>query len=141
MITSLGIKAKSRPKKYKKSGYAIKNFSKKDVSNIIREFDKLPYESYERKRPKHEPTESHCYPAIQLVKCMMRYDALNSDNYPVRTKVNATQQITTSHICSTDKSELKEFLVDKTLSQIYSTDEDKSKGIIIDKCFTEEDKS
>ena len=38
-------------------------------------------------------------------------------------------------------SELKEFLVEKTLSQIYSTDEDESNGIIIDECSTEEDKS
>ena len=65
--------------------YAILNVSKKDLSKIIREFEKLPYESYEKKRPKHEPTDSYFYPAIQLAKCMMRADALNSDNYPVRT--------------------------------------------------------
>ena len=38
LITSLGIKAKSRPNKYKNARYAIGNFSKKDLSNIIREF-------------------------------------------------------------------------------------------------------
>ena len=61
LITSLGIKAKSRPKKYKKEMYAIINFSKKDLSQIIREFEKSPYESYERNRTKHEPTESYFY--------------------------------------------------------------------------------
>ena len=51
LITSLGFKTKARSHKYKKPRYAIKNFSKKDLSNIIREFggfDKLPYE---KKRP------------------------------------------------------------------------------------------
>ena len=40
LITSLGIKAKARPNKYKKARHAIKNFSKKDLSRIIREFEK-----------------------------------------------------------------------------------------------------
>ena len=41
LITSLGIKSKVSPKKYKKAMYAIKNISKKDLSNIIRGFDKV----------------------------------------------------------------------------------------------------
>ena len=53
LITSLGIKAKVRPHKYKKERYAIGNVSKKDLSKIIREFEKLPYEIYEKKRTKH----------------------------------------------------------------------------------------
>ena len=36
LITSLGLKVKARPKKYKKSRYAIENFSMKYLSNIIR---------------------------------------------------------------------------------------------------------
>ena len=58
LITFLGIKGKVRPHNYKKARYAIGNLSKKDLSNIIREFEKFPYESYEKKRPKHEPTEN-----------------------------------------------------------------------------------
>ena len=46
LITSMGIKAKVRSHKYKKARYAIRNISKKDLSKIIREFEKLPYESY-----------------------------------------------------------------------------------------------
>ena len=38
LITSLGFKAKIRPQKYKNVRYAIRNVSKKDLSNIIREF-------------------------------------------------------------------------------------------------------
>ena len=61
LITSLGFKAKVRPQKYKKARYAIRNVSKKYPSKIIREFQKIPYESYEKKKPKHEPTDSYFY--------------------------------------------------------------------------------
>ena len=83
-----------------------------DLSKIIREFDKLPYDSYDIKRPTHEPNGSYFCLAIQLVKCMMIDDSLNSYNYPVRTEMTDTKKIMTLHFCSTDKSELKEFLVD-----------------------------
>ena len=39
LITSLCIKAKASPKKYKKAIYAIRNFSMNDLSKIIREFE------------------------------------------------------------------------------------------------------
>ena len=58
LITYLGLKSKTSPNKYKKSRYAIINISMKDLSKIIREFEKLLYKSYERRRPKHEPTDS-----------------------------------------------------------------------------------
>ena len=57
LITSLSFKAKVRPHKYKKARYTIRNFNKKDLSEIIKEFEKLSYESYYKKRPKHEPTD------------------------------------------------------------------------------------
>ena len=85
------LKAISRPKKHKRERYAMGNVSRKDLSNIIREFEKSPYESYERKRPKYEPTDSYFYPARQLVKCMMRSDDHNSHVYPVITKMKGTQ--------------------------------------------------
>ena len=56
-------------------------------------------------------------------------------------EMNATKQILTLHICSTDESKLKEFLVGETLSQICSTDEKKLKDIIVEKCSMEEDES
>ena len=59
LITSLGLKAKTSPKKCKNSRYSILNVSIKDLSNISRGFEKLPYKSYERRRPKHNPTESY----------------------------------------------------------------------------------
>ena len=115
MITSLGLKAKTRPNKYKKARYAIVNFNKKDLSKIIREFEKLPYESYDKKRPKHESTDSYFYLAIQLAECMTRPDSLKSDNCPVRTEITGTKQILVSNVCSTYDSESEYFLVDNTL--------------------------
>ena len=141
LITSLGIKDKIIPKKYKKARYAIINVSKKDLSKIIREFEKLPYEIYEKKRPKHKPTDSYFYPERHLSNCMMRSDALNLHVYPVRTQMNGTQNILTSNVYSKYKSKLKKFLVDKTLSHICSMDEDESKIIIVEKCSTKGDES
>ena len=72
---------------------------------------------------------------------MIRYDALNSHSYPVRTEINAMKQIPTSCVCSTDESKLKELPVNETLSQSCSTDKDESKGIIVDNFSTGDDKS
>ena len=81
MITYLGFKAKVRPQKYKKARYAIGNVRKKDLYKIIRDFEIFVKLLYEIKRPKHEPTESYCYLARQVVKCMMISDALNQHGY------------------------------------------------------------
>ena len=67
---------------------------------------------------------------------MVIADALNSHIYPVRMEITGMEQIPTSHVCSTDKSKLKEILVGKTLLQICSEDKDESKGIIVNKCST-----
>ena len=141
LITYLILKAKVIPKKYKKERYAIVNVSKKELSKIIRDFEKLPYESYERKSSNHKPTERYFYLSRQLGKCMMRTDALNLENYPVRMEMTSTKQIPTSHIFSTNESELKEFLVDKNLSQICSMDKDESRGIIVNECYTKEEET
>ena len=125
----------------KKARYAIINFSNKEISKIITEFGKLPYKSYDRRRPKHEPTDSYFYLSRYLVKCMMRADSLNSHVYHVRMEMASTKQIPILHVFSTYKSELKEFLFNETILRICSTDESKSKGIIFNECSTEEDES
>ena len=63
LITYLGLKAIISPKKCKKSRYTIIYVSMKDLLRIIRDFEKLPYKRYERRRPKHEPADSNLYPA------------------------------------------------------------------------------
>ena len=79
--------------------YAIGNVSEKDLLNIIREFEKLPNKIYEKKRPKHDPTERYFYLERCPAKCMMRADTLNLHRYPVRTEMTAPS----SHVCSTYK--------------------------------------
>ena len=37
--------------------YAIVNVGNKEISKIIRGFEKFPYESYEKKRPKNKSTD------------------------------------------------------------------------------------
>ena len=58
-ITALSLKTIVRSKKKKKSRYAISNVSMKDLSKFIKEFEKLPYKVYVRKKPKNEPTKSY----------------------------------------------------------------------------------
>ena len=41
LITYLGFKTKSRSQKYKKSRYAIGNVSEKDLSKIIKKFERI----------------------------------------------------------------------------------------------------
>ena len=41
LVTALALRTKSESKKYKKARYAIVNVSMKDLSNIIKEFEKL----------------------------------------------------------------------------------------------------
>ena len=77
----------------------------KDISKIIREFEIFPYKLYDSRRPKYDPTDSYFYLSIQLAKCMMRADFLNSKVYPVRVKMNGTKYIPISHVFSTDDNE------------------------------------
>ena len=86
MTTSLSFKTKARLQKYKKARYAIGNVSKKDISKIIKEFEKIEKLPYEKNRPKHEPTKIYFRLARQLAKCMMRYDSLNWHNHGGYTK-------------------------------------------------------
>ena len=67
----MGIRARASPHKYKKARHAIGNVSMKDPSKSIREFEKFPYKSYERRRLKQDPPESYLYLSRQLAKCMM----------------------------------------------------------------------
>ena len=119
-ITYLGFKTKARSHKNKKAGYSIGNVSKKDLSKIIREFDKFEKLPYEKKRPKHEPTDSYFYLSIQLAKCMMISDTLNWHNYGGYTEMNSPSLT----VCSTDEDKSKQSIVNENLSQNYSADVD-----------------
>ena len=72
-----GFQYQRKVSKIQKTWYAIRNVSKKDLSKIIREFEKFEKLPYEKKRPKHEPIDRYFYLARQLAKCTMRSDTLN----------------------------------------------------------------
>ena len=77
LVTALAFNTKVRSPKYKKARYAIRNVSEKELSKIIKEFEKIGKLPYEKKMPKNEPTPSYFHLVRQLVKCMMRSDQLN----------------------------------------------------------------
>ena len=76
----------------------------KDLSKIIKEFEKLPYKGYVRKRTKHEPTDSYFYPTRYIAKCMMISDALNFHVEPVNTEMTRMKHILILHVCDLDES-------------------------------------
>ena len=76
----------------------------KDLSKIIKEFEKLPYKGYVRKRTKHEPTDSYFYLTRYIVTCMMISDALNFHVEPVNTEMTGMKDILILHVCDLDES-------------------------------------
>ena len=122
MITSLGLKTKARSKKYKKARYSIRNVSEKDLSSIIMSFEKIEKLHYEKKRLKHEPTDSYFHLARQLSTCMMRSDNLNWYYHGGYMKMTALSL----KVNVTDEDESKQIIVHKTLSENSSTDVSKS---------------
>ena len=77
MVTALSLKTKARSKIYKKARYAIGNVSMKDLSNKIKEFEKIVKVPYLKSIPKHEPTSSYFHLVVCLGECMMRFDENN----------------------------------------------------------------
>ena len=128
LITSLSFKAKIRPHKYKKASYVIGNVSKNDISKIIRKFEEFEKLTYDKKRPKHEPTDSYLYPEGHLSKCMMRADALNWHGYGGYTEMNDPS----SNVFSTDEDKSKRIILHKTLLNSCSAIKDESKQSIVD---------
>ena len=56
LVIALAFKTKVKAPKYKKGRYAIRNVSEKDLSMIIKEFEKIGELPYDRSIPKHDPT-------------------------------------------------------------------------------------
>ena len=68
---------------------------------IIKDFEKIEKLPYEKKRPKHDPTDSYFNLARQLAKCMMRSDNLNWHNHGGYTKMTTPS----SNVNVTDEEE------------------------------------
>ena len=71
LVTALALNTKSSSKKYKKARYAIVNVSMKDLSNKIKEFEKMVKIPYVKRTPKHEPTSSYFRLVVCIAECMM----------------------------------------------------------------------
>ena len=125
--TSLGFKNKARSQKYKKSRYAIGNFSKKDLSNIIKEFEEIEKQPYEKNRPNHEPTDSYFRLARQLLKCMVRSDNLNWHDHGGYMEII----VLSLNVNVTDEDESKRIIVQEILSENCSRDVSESKRNIV----------
>ena len=125
----------------KKLRFAINNVSLKDLYKIITESEKLPYEGYVRKSPKHEPNDSYYYLGIQLAKFMMRSDTINSHFDPVRTEMRSTQRIPTYQVCSLEERESKGINTDKSLLNFCSIQEIESNRVIFKSYSLDETKS
>ena len=77
LVTALDLKTKSRSKIYKKVRYAIGNVRMKELSNIIKEFEKFVKVPYVKVIPKHEPTSSYYHLVRCITECMMRSNEHN----------------------------------------------------------------
>ena len=124
MVTSTGFNNKLRFTKYIKARYVIGNVSEKDLSKIIKEFEKIGKLPYEKKRPKHEPTDSYFHIARQLEKFTMISNKINWHDHGGYTEMTAPS----SNVNVTDEKKSKEIIVHKTLS------ENQSKEMIESEC-------
>ena len=127
LITSLVFKTKGRSQRYKKARYAIGNVSKKKLSKIIKDFEKFEKLTYEKKRPKHEPTDSYFHLASQIAKCMMKSDNPNWHNHGGYTEMTAMSL----NVNVTDKDVSKRIIVHESLSDNCSTDVSESNRNIV----------
>ena len=107
------------------------NVSQKEISDIIKNFEKIEKLPHEMKRPKHERIESYLNLAREIEKCMMISDKLNWYDYGGYTKMTALY----SNVNITNESKSKRSIVNEKLSQSCSTDDNESKRSIFNKPF------
>ena len=124
---------KQRSQKYKKVRYAIINDSKKELSKIIKEFDKIEKLPYENNRPKHYPTDSYFSLARQLAKCMMRSDNLNWHDHGGYTEMTAPSL----NVNVTDKDESNRIIMHESLLENFYTDLSESERNIVNETLSQ----
>ena len=103
LLTALDFKSKVRLPKYKKARHSIGNVSEKDLLKIIKEFEKIGKQTYDKNMPKHEPTNRYFHLLRQHTKCMMRSDQLNQNDHGSYAENTAPS----SNVNVTDKDESK----------------------------------
>ena len=118
-----GSQDQSKVEKYKKARYAIRNFSMKDLSNKIKEFETIVKVPYVKRIPKHEPTSSYFHLVLCIAECTMRCGKNNHNVHNVH--VGYEEEISpSSDVNDTDKDESKNSIVHEpfhkpSLEKIY----------------------
>ena len=127
MVTALDFKTKVRFAKIKKVRYAIGNVSKNDISNIIKEFEKIGKVPYVKSIPKHEPTSIYYHLVRCIVECIMRSDEQNRHVHGSC----AEETDPSLNVNVTEKYESKEIIVHETLLENISKDVSESECNIV----------
>ena len=109
------------------------NVSMKDLSNIIKEFEKNVKVPYVKRIPKHEPTSSYYHLVGCIVECMLRSDEYNQLVHSDYTEKTAPS----SNVNDTDKKESKEIIVHEPLSENLSMDVSESECNIVHKTLSQ----
>ena len=127
LVTALAFKTKVRSQKYKNARYAIRNVGEKDLSKIIKEFEKICKVPYVKRIPKHEPTSSYFHLVRCVANCMMRSDEHNRHVH----SSYAEETAPSSNVNVTDENESKEIIVHETPSDNQSKDVSESECNIV----------
>ena len=140
MVTALSLKTKARSKKYKKARYAIRNVSMKDLSNIIKDFEKTVNVPYVKRIPKHEPVSSYYHMVWFIAECMLRSCENNHHVHDVH-DVYAEEMAPPSNANDTEKEKSREFIMHKRLSENLSMDVSESECNIVNETLSQNNSS
>ena len=109
----------------------------RDLSNIIKEFEKNFKVPYVKRIPKHEPTSSYYHLVGFISECMLR---CGEDNQHVHGGY-AEETASSSNVNDTDENESNEFIVHKPLSENISMDVSESECNIVHKTLSQNNSS
>ena len=83
----------------------------KDLSNIIKKFEKIIKVPYVKRIPKHDPTSSYYHLVGCIAECMLRCGEDNQNVHGGYTEETAPS----SNVNDTDEDESKEFILHEPL--------------------------
>ena len=109
----------------------------KDLSNIIKEFEKFVKVPYVKRIPKHEPTSSYYHLVRFIAECMMRYNENNRHVYGSYAEETAPS----SNVNVTDEDESKEITVHENLLENQSMDVSESECNIVQETLSKNNSS
>ena len=109
----------------------------KDLSNIIKEFEKIVKVPYVKIIPKHEPTSSYYHLVRCIAECMMRSDERNRHVHGSYAEETAPS----SNVNDTDEEKSKEIIVHKNLLENICMDVSESECNIVHETLSQNNSS